>query len=437
MKDGLFINSSIDTFVEQNAKKQQIVRLREYYDAIFNRKSSYVSAFRVENFKAFEDSGWIELKQITLLYGENSSGKSSLYKVLEILKICYEKMMRGENFRDTAELSEILGTFDDMRNVRTGEKQIIFRFRITDDDCNKSVFYEIYLTEDEFSPYGVVEKAQIVSNEMQVSLLQNYDSVNIFFLSHKAKKPIEFDMEQLESEVMAVLRNFAQTLSIISAQRVQPQREMVFGGNTKMKWNEANVYQMLFTMTQLQGQSLEIVEQWLAKFGYEYYWKMIGQNKGSFMLRDLQTGLETNLVDNGFGISQSLPLAVGLADSESKSMLIDSPEAFLQTKMQSELGDLLIEGTKGKKSLVETGSEYLLIRLQRRIAEKKFDANNLAIYFIDEQNGRTECKKIDVNELGDLENAPEEFLEFFSENYLDILERDKAKRESLLKEKQS
>lgn len=437
MKDGLFINSSIDTFVEQNAKKQQIVRLREYYDAIFNRKSSYVSAFRVENFKAFEDSGWIELKQITLLYGENSSGKSSLYKVLEILKICYEKMMRGENFRDTAELSEILGTFDDMRNVRTGEKQIIFRFRITDDDCNKSVFYEIYLTEDEFSPYGVVEKAQIVSNEMQVSLLQNYDSVNIFFLSHKAKKPIEFDMEQLESEVMAVLRNFAQTLSIISAQRVQPQREMVFGGNTKMKWNEANVYQMLFTMTQLQGQSLKIVEQWLAKFGYEYYWKMIGQNKGSFMLRDLQTGLETNLVDNGFGISQSLPLAVGLADSESKSMLIDSPEAFLQTKMQSELGDLLIEGTKGKKSLVETGSEYLLIRLQRRIAEKKFDANNLAIYFIDEQNGRTECKKIDVNELGDLENAPEEFLEFFSENYLDILERDKAKRESLLKEKKS
>ena len=133
------------------------------------------------------------------------------------------------------------------------------------------------------------------------------------------------------------------------------------------------------------------------------------------MLRDLQTGLETNLVDNGFGISQSLPLAVGLADSESKNMLIDSPEAFLQTKMQSELGDLLIEGTKGKKALVETGSEYLLIRLQRRIAEKKFDANNLAIYFIDEQNGRTECKKIDVNELGDLENAPEEFLEFFSD----------------------
>ena len=42
---------------------------------------------------------------------------------------------------------------------------------------------------------------------------------------------------------------------------------------------------------------------------------------------------------------------------------------------------------------------------------------------------------IDVNELGDLENAPEEFLEFFSENYLDILERDKAKRKSLLKEK--
>lgn len=436
MKDGLYVaDPKIRAYERLEAYGNMLSKLQKPLKDSDNGDKFYVSAFQVENFKSFEDSGWIELKQITLLYGENSSGKSSLYKVLEILKICYDRMMMGENIDNTSTLAEILGTFEDMKNNKALDDQIVFRFRITNEDDNKSMFYEIYMEKEAYSPYGAVQKVQIVLDEMQFSLLENYDSVNIFFLSHKENVCDDSNMKDAEAAAMLAIRNFAQTLSIISAHRVSPQREMVFGGNTKMKWNEANVYQMLFTMTQLQGQSLEIVEQWLEQFGYEYYWKMVGQNKGSFMLRDLRTGLETNLVDNGFGISQSLPLAVGLADSESKSLLIDSPEAFLQTKMQSELGDLLMKGTNGKKALVETGSEYLLIRIQRRIAEKRFKASNLAIYFIDEQNGRTECKKIDVNELGDLENAPEEFLEFFSENYLDILERDKAKRKSLLKEK--
>lgn len=37
-----------------------------------------VTAFRIQNFMRFEDSGWIELRPITLLFGRNSSGKSAL-----------------------------------------------------------------------------------------------------------------------------------------------------------------------------------------------------------------------------------------------------------------------------------------------------------------------------------------------------------------------
>ena len=330
MKDGLYVvDPKIRAYERIEAYGNMLSKLQKPLKDSDNGDKFYVSAFQVENFKSFEDSGWIELKQITLLYGENSSGKSSLYKVLEILKICYDRMMMGENIDNTSTLSEILGTFEDMKNDKALDDQIVFRFRITNEDKNKSMFYEIYMEKEAYSPYGAVQKVQIVLDEMQFSLLENYDSVNIFFLSHKENVCDDSNMKDAEAAAMLAIRNFAQTLSIISAHRVSPQREMVFGGNTKMKWNEANVYQMLFTMTQLQGQSLEIVDQWLEQFGYEYYWKMVGQNKGSFMLRDLRTGLETNLVDNGFGISQSLPLAVGLADSESKSLLIDSPEAFL------------------------------------------------------------------------------------------------------------
>ena len=44
-----------------------------------------VTAFRIKNFMAFEDSEWIELRKINLLYGRNSSGKSVLIRALRLL----------------------------------------------------------------------------------------------------------------------------------------------------------------------------------------------------------------------------------------------------------------------------------------------------------------------------------------------------------------
>ena len=45
-----------------------------------------VEAFRIQNFMGFEDSGWIELWPITLLFGRNSVGKSAILRALLLLK---------------------------------------------------------------------------------------------------------------------------------------------------------------------------------------------------------------------------------------------------------------------------------------------------------------------------------------------------------------
>jgi len=45
-----------------------------------------VTAIRLINFMAFEDTGWIELRSLTLLYGRNSSGKSTIFRALLLLK---------------------------------------------------------------------------------------------------------------------------------------------------------------------------------------------------------------------------------------------------------------------------------------------------------------------------------------------------------------
>lgn len=45
-----------------------------------------VEAIRLRNFMAFEDSGWIELRPVTLLFGRNSSGKSTIIRALRLLR---------------------------------------------------------------------------------------------------------------------------------------------------------------------------------------------------------------------------------------------------------------------------------------------------------------------------------------------------------------
>jgi predicted ATPase len=45
-----------------------------------------VKAIRLENFMAFSDTDWLELRPITLLFGRNSSGKSVIIRALRLLR---------------------------------------------------------------------------------------------------------------------------------------------------------------------------------------------------------------------------------------------------------------------------------------------------------------------------------------------------------------
>ena len=46
-----------------------------------------VTAMKLENFKAFEDSGWIDFNRITMFFGNNSAGKSTIFQALFFIRI--------------------------------------------------------------------------------------------------------------------------------------------------------------------------------------------------------------------------------------------------------------------------------------------------------------------------------------------------------------
>jgi AAA domain, putative AbiEii toxin, Type IV TA system len=76
--------------------------------------------------------------------------------------------------------------------------------------------------------------------------------------------------------------------------------------------------------------------------------------------------------DVGIGVSQVLPVLVAAFASQGKILAMEQPEIHLHPALQAELGDVFIEsalGVRGNTFILETHSEYLILRLLRRIRE--------------------------------------------------------------------
>lgn len=96
----------------------------------------------------------------------------------------------------------------------------------------------------------------------------------------------------------------------------------------------------------------------------------IGRPRSRIALTD-SAGLMHQAQDIGVGISQVLPVVVAAQDTIASVVCIEQPELHIHPSVQVGLGDLFIDGAQDKRLsfLIETHSEHLVMRLQRRIRE--------------------------------------------------------------------
>jgi predicted ATPase len=60
--------------------------------------------------------------------------------------------------------------------------------------------------------------------------------------------------------------------------------------------------------------------------------------------------------------------------------------------------------------ILESHSEHLLLRLQRRIAEEEIAADNVKLYFCDIERGKSVLTPLRLDLLGQIENWPPNFM---------------------------
>ena len=128
---------------------------------------------------------------------------------------------------------------------------------------------------------------------------------------------------------------------------------------------------------------------------------------------DAHTGLPINLPDVGFGTSQLLLILIqGLIATPGSTLMLEQPEIHLHPKVQADLADFLIEVSRREVGvIVETHSEHLINRLQRRIAEEALNSDDVALYFVTPSPEGSNLERVEIDEYGQIPNAPKGFFE--------------------------
>jgi predicted ATPase len=420
------------------------------------RRKAMLTKLQVKNFKCFEDTGELELRPLTVFVGPNSSGKSSIVQFLLALRQTVESMdirtafapndgwVRLGSYPDfifrhdwQRELEAMLEFTEHLpAPVRSSRQPNKLRLRVRWRYNRKTTQIrleesELVFNDGEFSQSlmrraGRYEATLKIASEDGKEWRHEVLPVHFYDFAariKKGEKPSDFRQKVPRHPRVFAVRQSFYLVFYLGPLREFPQRSYVISGQAPSDVGvrgERSAEALWFaSRTKKQRQQmLENINRWVKEFGIakEVKLQRLGKsNQYQVLFVDAATDLPVNIADVGFGASQLLPIIVqGFYAPPESILLVEQPEIHLHPKAQATLGDLLMEVVKAgdRQVIVETHSEHLLARIQRRIAEQKFSHEQVAIYYFEPTPGGTKIHRLELDEYGQLvEPIPEGFFE--------------------------
>ncbi len=174
----------------------------------------------------------------------------------------------------------------------------------------------------------------------------------------------------------------------------------------------------------------EIIAYWLKELGLIYDFRIdeikSGSNLYQVWVKRSKGSEETLLTDVGFGVSQILPVIVLLwYVDEGSTVILEQPEIHLHPMVQAGLADVIIAAATHRRVqvILESHSEHLLRRLQRRIAEGHIKSEQTRFYFCEAAGSGSKLIPLIVDESGHILNWPKQF---FGDEFGELAAMEKA-----------
>ena len=429
----------------------------------------------LSNFKCWRELD-IELAPITLLFGTNSSGKSAILQSLLMLKQTVasrdpkEHLNFGGGPRDFVDF----GGYHDLVNGHETEQNP--SVNLSWDLCHKAVEqlavarwvedksdtrqlypsvtlqYEVAWSLDrdvlvEKLAYRFVEDGRGAS---LVELKREEESQYrlTHFVAKNGTDPVEYILSDSRAvaspESCHMIRDgmilqvagghVSTSTSFIALQlerllyfliylgpiRQYPKRQYTWSGGKPsiIEPDGTNAVEMLISSSRDDNVLLNEVQDRLMKLDLvnAFNVKSIDKEARHYEATATMAGVENSLTDVGFGVSQVLPVITMLMSApEGSIVLLEQPELHLHPNAQAALADLMLEVAENRnlQLIVESHSEHIVRRLQRRIAEASpafATPEHVKMYYCQPGEGGATIDEVDVDRFGQIANWPEKFM---------------------------
>ena len=130
-------------------------------------------------------------------------------------------------------------------------------------------------------------------------------------------------------------------------------------------------------------------------------------------------GNRRNLIDVGYGVSQTLPIITELLRSDAASVfLLQQPEVHLHPSAQAALGSLFCSiAGPDRQLVVETHSDYIIDRVRMDIRDKRTDLKpeDVSILYFERGESDVRIHSVRLDEQGNVLDAPEGYRQFFAD----------------------
>ncbi|MCD4687052.1 MAG: DUF3696 domain-containing protein [Anaerolineae bacterium] len=429
-----------------------------------------LTQLRMQNFKSWRDTDDLVVAPLTGIFGENSSGKTSLLQMMLMLKQTVESPDRRRvlHFGDDRALVD-LGTFRDVIAGHNTELPLTFSLTwelpkplmVTDPETRRRLFSTNSLS---FTTTVAQDDEKLIVEEFEYRFddyhfgmtrrpsagnrrKQEYDLISDPFrvkrtVGRQWPLPVPVKCYGFPDEATGYYQNtgflpdfelafedlFAQ-IAYLGPLREYPRRSYVWAGDYPEdvgQRGELAVHALL--ASRVLGKVIspgyrrrkrtveERIGEWLKELGLIYSFSLspIAEHRRDYELRvrTKSGGSEVLITDVGFGVSQILPvLVLCYYVPEGSIIILEQPEIHLHPSVQAGLADVLIDvvNNRNVQIIVESHSEHLLTRLQRRIAEEKIAPEKTALYFCTMPDAESRIERLDVDLFGNINNWPPNF----------------------------
>ena len=146
------------------------------------------------------------------------------------------------------------------------------------------------------------------------------------------------------------------------------------------------------------------------------------QTNDPFQLQvKVRSGSHANLMDVGYGVSQSLPILVDVLERSDRRLghkyafLLQQPEVHLHPRGQAALASLFVQAFKqsGNRFLIETHSDYIIDRVRISVRKGLLKPDDVSVLYFEPTGSAVAIHNMTLDEHGNLLGAPGGYRDFF------------------------